>query len=138
MNRKTFDPKDVRTPIQLVAAVLLFALAFAGLFVVGANTIGDEPGWVVPSFAASAIGAAVVGFTIVILVLTVLRSKVLADPYWLRLQLDVDRQFVGFEGKGQRPIVAATDEAGGELEERRVALYEEHQGSSSATPGDRL
>jgi hypothetical protein len=60
VDSKAFDPKDVTTPIQLIAAWLLALLSFGALFLKGAHDI-ERPDWAPNLLILSAVAVIAVG-----------------------------------------------------------------------------
>jgi hypothetical protein len=132
VNTKAFEPKDVTTPIQLIAAWLLALLSFAALFLKAAHDI-EDPGWAPNLLVLSAVGVIAVGSGLVFLLLTLFRPQTLSDEAYVLLRAN-EQRFKDFEPDStQSEAAPALAAAGGAvplrpeaetLEQLRDAEYE--------------
>ena len=133
MDSKAFDPKDVTTPIQLIAAWLLALLSFGALFLKGAHDI-ERPDWAPNLLILSAVAVIAVGSGLVFLLLTLFRPQTLSDDAFLKWQEANEESFKGFKPErvqqGAAPDLAAAPAPGSAktLEHWRQAEYDRTAG----------
>jgi hypothetical protein len=96
VDNKAFDPKDVTTPIQLIAALLLALLSFGALFLKGAHDISD-PTWAPNLLVLSAVGVIAIGSGLVFLMLTLFRPQTLSDDAYLKWKQATEAEFHDFQ-----------------------------------------
>jgi hypothetical protein len=133
VDSKAFDPKDVTTPIQLIAAWLLALLSFGALFLKGAHDI-ERPDWAPNLLILSAVAVIAVGSGLVFLLLTLFRPQTLSDDAFLKWQEAKEESFKGFKPErvqqGAAPDLAAAPAPGSAktLEQWRQAEYDRTAG----------
>ena len=115
MDSKAFDPKDVTTPIQLIAAWLLALLSFGALFLKGAHDI-DTPWWAAGLLTISAVGVIVVGSGLMFLLLTLFRPQTLSDEAWLKWKQATAATFKNFSPERVQHAAPAAAPAPGYLD----------------------
>src|SRR3954452_16755273 len=82
-----FDPKDVRTPIQLTAAWFVTLAALVGALLAASNHAGDA--WLRGFFGIAAVAVIPIFVVAVFRLQTKYRPQLLADEYFVQVEQEV-------------------------------------------------
>lgn len=139
---KLFDPRDVAKPIQLLAGLLLAAVALVGLLL-AASAQPERSEWSRGLFSVAAVALAVGVMLSVLLLVTKYRSQMQEDPYYSQWLHQQQERFEGFAPESGETAPEANDRSSNiPGEQRRVQRYQENSGiflihswRPSRTPG---